>query len=257
MLTFIGLGLYGARDISLRGLEAIRKADRVYLEFYTSKLMGTSIKEMEELYGKEIESLNRQQVEKERKFIEEAYEKNVVFLTAGDPMSATTHEELRIDAIKRGIDVRIIHGSSIITAAPGLIGLQVYKFGKIGSIPYPEKNFHPTTPYKILLDNLSLGLHTLFLLDIKEDRYMSPDEGISLLLNMGKELGDESFNENSLVCAISRAGSDNPGIWCGRASEALERDFGEPLHCLIVPGKMHFMEEEALAIFRNNISDKE
>lgn len=33
MLTFVGLGLYGKKDITLKGLEAIRDADVVYAEF--------------------------------------------------------------------------------------------------------------------------------------------------------------------------------------------------------------------------------
>ena len=253
MLTFIGLGLYGAKDISLKGLEAIRRADKVYLEFYTSRLMGSRIEEMEKLYGKHIEVLSREQVERERKFIDEAKDKDVVFLTAGDPLVATTHMDLRMEAMKKGIEVRVIHGASIVSAAPGLLGLQAYKFGKIASIPYPEENFRPTTPYKVMLDNLSLGLHTLFLLDIKEDgRYMSPSEAVELLLEMGKSLGDTTFNENSIVCAVSRAGSDNPGLWCGKAKDAIKRDFGPPLHCIVVPGKMHFMEEEAIEMWKEN-----
>ena len=32
MLTFIGLGLFSEYDISLKGLEAVRKADIVYAE---------------------------------------------------------------------------------------------------------------------------------------------------------------------------------------------------------------------------------
>jgi diphthine synthase len=47
MLTFIGLGLFDEYDISLKGLEAIRKADLVYAEFYTSCLMGTNLDKME------------------------------------------------------------------------------------------------------------------------------------------------------------------------------------------------------------------
>ncbi len=258
MLTFIGLGLYDPKEISLKGLEAIESADSVYLEFYTSNLMGTTVEEMERIYGKKIKPLSRHKVEVERKFLEEAEDRNVVFLTAGDPMVATTHVDLRIEAMKRGIEVRIIHNASILTAAPGLLGLQAYKFGKVGSIPYPGENFRPTTPYEVLRDNQSMGLHTLFLLDIKEDeRYMNPSEAVALLLEMGKRLEDDTFDENSFVCAVSRAGSDNPGIWCGKASEALRRDFGPPLHCIVVPGKLHFMEEEALQIFMNSTSDTE
>ncbi len=258
MLTFIGLGLYGAEDISIKGLEAIKNADSVYLEFYTSNLMGTTVEEMELIYCKKIKPLSRHEVEVERKFLEEAGDRNVVFLTAGDPMVATTHVDLRTEAMKRGIEVRIIHNASILTVAPGLLGLQAYKFGKTGSIPYAEENFRPTTPYEVLRDNQSMGMHTLFLLDIKEDgRYMNPSEAVVLLLEMGKKLEDETFSENSLVCAVSRAGSDNPGIWCGKASEALRTDFGPPLHCIVVPGKLHFMEEEALQRFMNSTSDRQ
>jgi diphthine synthase len=45
-LTFIGLGLYDEKDISLKGLEEIKKCDKVYAEFYTAKLTGTDIKKI-------------------------------------------------------------------------------------------------------------------------------------------------------------------------------------------------------------------
>lgn len=38
MLYFIGLGLGDAKDISVKGLEAIKRCKRVYLEAYTSLL---------------------------------------------------------------------------------------------------------------------------------------------------------------------------------------------------------------------------
>ena len=47
MLTFVGLGLYDEKDISVKGLEAVKNADLVYAEFYTSHLMGTSHEELE------------------------------------------------------------------------------------------------------------------------------------------------------------------------------------------------------------------
>lgn len=39
MLYIIGLGLYDERDITVRGLEAVKKCTRVYLEAYTSILL--------------------------------------------------------------------------------------------------------------------------------------------------------------------------------------------------------------------------
>jgi diphthine synthase len=38
MLFIIGLGLGDCKDITVRGLEIIKKCDRVYLESYTSIL---------------------------------------------------------------------------------------------------------------------------------------------------------------------------------------------------------------------------
>ena len=38
MLYFIGLGLGDATDITVKGLEIVKKAKRVYLEAYTSIL---------------------------------------------------------------------------------------------------------------------------------------------------------------------------------------------------------------------------
>lgn len=38
MLYFIGLGLGDAKDITVKGLEIIRRCSRVYLEAYTSIL---------------------------------------------------------------------------------------------------------------------------------------------------------------------------------------------------------------------------
>lgn len=39
MLYFIGLGLASEKDISVAGLEVVKKAERVYLEMYTAVLL--------------------------------------------------------------------------------------------------------------------------------------------------------------------------------------------------------------------------
>ena len=54
MLIFIGLGLYDERDISVKGLDAVHAADRVYAEFYTSRLMGAAHEKLEAFYGRKI-----------------------------------------------------------------------------------------------------------------------------------------------------------------------------------------------------------
>lgn len=247
-LTFIGLGLYDEKDISLKGLEEIKKCDKVYAEFYTAKLTGTDIKKIEKTIGKPIEILSRVETEKGEKILDSAISKNVVFLTAGDPMTATTHVDLRLRAIKNKVKTKVVHGSSIITAVSGLLGLQNYKFGRTTTLAYPEKNYFPTSPYNIIKENKEMGLHTLVLLDIQEDknRYMTANEGIKLLLKMEEKHKEGLFNKDSILCVVARAGSDNPVTIAGTINDIIDIDYGPPLHSLVMPGKLHFMEIEAL-----------
>ena len=249
-LIFIGLGLYDEKDISLKGIEEIKNCDRVFAEFYTAKLVGTEINKIEKNIGKTIEILSREETEKGDKIINSAIKDKIVFLTCGDSMTATTHVDLRLRAIKKGIKTKVIHGSSIVTAVPGLLGLQNYKFGRTTTLAYPEKDYFPTSPYEIIKDNKKIGLHTLVLLDIQADnkKYMTVNEGMQLLLKMEEKHGEDILNENSTICVVARAGSSEPIVAADTIKNLIERDFGPPLHTLVVPGKLHFMEIEALQL---------
>jgi len=249
-LTFIGLGLYDEKDISLKGIEEIKNCDKVYAEFYTAILSGTELKKIEKTICKKIEVFSREETEKGTKILELAKTKNVVFLSCGDPMSATTHIDLRLNALKMGIKTKIIHGSSIFTAVPGLLGLQNYKFGRTTTLAYPEKDYFPTSPYSVIAYNKKLGLHTLVLLDIQAEkkRFMTANEAMKLLLEMEKKIKENIFKQDSIICVVARAGSDEPFVAAGIIEDLIDRDFGPPLHTIVVPGKLHFMEFEALKV---------
>lgn len=249
-LIFIGLGLYDEKDVSLKGIEEIKKCDKVFAEFYTAILSGTDVKKIEKIIGKKIEVLTRDETEKGKKILELAETKNVVFLTCGDPMSATTHIDLRLNAIKMGINTKIIHGSSIFTAVPGLLGLQNYKFGRTTTLAYPDKDYFPTSPYNIIDFNKKLGLHTLVLLDIQAEkkRYMTANDAMKLLLEMEEKIKGNIFKQDSIICVVARAGSDEPVVAAGFIKDLINRDFGPPMHTIVVCGKLHFMELEALKI---------
>lgn len=249
-LTFIGLGLFDATDLTLKGLEAARSADRVYAEFYTSAMLGTTPEALARLIGKPVRVLGRAAVESGTEILEAASRERVALLVPGDPMSATTHVDLRMRAHAAGIPSRIVHGPSIVTAAAGLLGLQATKFGRATSLPFPEAGFRPTSPLDAIADNRSRGLHTLVLLDLREDgSSLSANEAIRYLIDVGRERGDDAFTEDTLVCVVGRAGSADPRLHAGRAADLLDRDVGPPLHCLVVPGELHFLEREALAAF--------
>ncbi|MDH7564489.1 MAG: diphthine synthase, partial [Candidatus Bathyarchaeota archaeon] len=149
-IVFVGLGLHDEAGMSLRGLEEARTADKVFIELYTSLMPDLSIKRLEAACGKPIIEATRKELEDEngRVVLDAAKTGKTVILVPGDPLIATTHVALRIDAAKQGIKTRIVHGASIVSAAIGLSGLHNYKFGKSVTIPFPET--HSTTPYDVI-----------------------------------------------------------------------------------------------------------
>lgn len=248
-LYLIGLGLSGEKDLSVKALEAIKGCDIVYLENYTSRL-NVPISKLETLYGKKIILADRDMVESqaEKTILKDAKTKDVAFLIVGDIFSATTHTDIWMRARELGIKTRLIHGPGIFSGISET-GLQLYKFGKTTSIPFPAGNWKPETPYDVLKENQKVGSHTLILLDLspKDDRFMTVNDAIRYLLDIEAERKEEIFTKDTLCIGCARLGSEAPTIISGPAKSLLDEDFGAPLHCLIVPGILHFAEEQAFS----------
>ncbi|GAB6878780.1 diphthine synthase [Halorubrum gandharaense] len=253
MLTFIGLGLYDERSITVEGREALREADRVFAEFYTSKLVGASVADLEAYHDTEIEVRPREGVEQDPEAIlEAAADGDAAFLTAGDTMISTTHADLRLRAEERGIDTRVIHGVTAQSAASSLTGLQNYRFGKAVTLPFPYAHGGEDVPASVIETieaNRERGLHTVCYLDIKvgtgptgpdpdHEEYMTADYAAELL---AAGWADE------LAVVVARAGSPDAIVAADRLSALAERDFGDPLHLLVIPGDLHHVEADALA----------
>lgn len=257
MLTFIGLGLFDKFDISLKGFNAIKNADIVYIEFYTSVLIGSTIDDLKKFYNKEIILLSRTDVEiNNDKLLNDAKNKNVVFLTAGDTMISTTHIDLRIRAYDLNIETNIIHGSSILSAVCGISGLQNYKFGRSTSISYPyisNRGIHvlSESPYNTIINNYKNGNHTLVYLDISNGNFMSVKEALNILIEINSKNDDEIDLKNLLAIGISQAGSKNFKVKTDYIKNVDNFKLGPPLHILIIPGTLHFIEKEALIKFSN------
>ncbi len=251
-IYFVGLGLYDEKDITLKGLETVRKCDMVFAEFYTSLLAGTTIDRIEELIGKPIRRLNREDVELnfEKIVLSKAKDRDVAFLTAGDPMVATTHSDLRIRAKKAGIESYVIHAPSIYSAI-AITGLHIYKFGKSATVAYPEKNWFPTSHYDVIRENKERGLHTMLFLDIKADqnRYMTANEAMEILLQVEEMKKQGVFTPDTLVVVLARAGSLNPTLRAGYVKDLINEDFGRQPHVMVVPGRLHIVEAEYLVEF--------
>jgi diphthine synthase len=243
MLTFVGLGLYDERSITVAGRDHLRAADRAFAEFYTAKLVGTSIPELEAHHGVEIEVRGREGVERDPDpILDAAADGDAVFLTAGDPMISTTHVDLRLRAHDRDIDTRVVHGTTAQTAASSLTGLQNYRFGKATTLPFERAHGGTGVPDSVVetvADNADRGLHTLVYLDIKaaDDDYMTADVAAELLA---------TEYDDRLAVAVCQAGSPDPTVVADDLSALAARDFGAPLHLLVLPGDLHLLERDAL-----------
>jgi diphthine synthase len=243
MLTFVGLGLYDERSITVEGREALREADRAFAEFYTSHLVGATVEELESHHDVDIEVRDRAGVEQDpAPILDAAEDGDAVFLTAGDTMVSTTHVDLRLRAHDRGIDTRVVHGVTAQSAASGLTGLQNYRFGKATTLPFEYAHGAEGVPDSVIETieaNRERGLHTLVYLDIKAER------GEYMTASTAAEQFADAFGAD-LGVVVARAGSLDPLVAADRIDALAERSFGDPLHLLVIPGDLHHIEADAL-----------
>jgi diphthine synthase len=249
-LTFVGLGLNSEKNMSLLGLEVAKRADAVFVELYTSLMPEFDLKGLEKLIGKHVRIVLRRDLEENsgKAILESARKSRAVLLVPGDPLMATTHIDLRIRAEKQGIKTRIVHGASIVSAVVGLSGLQNYKFGRSVTIPFSDTNSTDATAYNVICENQKMWLHTLCFLDIRveEKRYMTIKDALNALSTLEIKKQQRVATMNTLAVGVARAGSSNPMVKADYIRQLQKYNFGKPPHTLVFPGKLHFMEAEAL-----------
>lgn len=217
MLYLVGLG-FDEKDLTLRALEIIKNSE-CFLEDYTSTYPVNKL-------DFEFKKIQRSDLEEDMQdLLDLAKEKDIAILVPGDPLAATTHIELVLEAKKQKIPYKIIHNSSIFSAI-GETGLQLYKFGRTATIPSTKQL---ESVKKALEDNKKLGLHTLLLLDIG----MKASEAVKILtendlISQDKILAVQ-FNENTVI----------------KYDKPADLELESPC-ALIIPGELHFKEKEFL-----------
>ena len=246
-LSFVGLGL-GARGITLEGVGEMVDSDVIYLEYYTTPHEPQLLKQLQSATGKALTIVDRQFVEDGSRILTEAESKKVVLAVLGDPMIATTHDELRVRAIRRGVETRVIHSATIASAAASASGLHSYKFSRTVTVTR-ESVGKLTQAYHILHENLLEGAHTLLLLeyDVQSGQGVTPADAMAGLLLAEANFKRGVVSEETFAMMISRLGREEPHLAAGSFAELSKVDAGGPPHCLIVPGKLHFTEVEAAA----------
>jgi len=249
MLYLIGIGLADEQDIAIKGLGIVRRCQEVYMEDYTS-IMQVPKKQLEEFYGSKIISAPRDFVENQSDLIlKKAKIMDIALLVVGDPLMATTHTSLLLDAKKQGVPFKVVHNASVLNAV-AQTGLQIYKFGKIASIPFHESD----GPYQVLEENHKAGSHTLFLLDLdpKNNKMMTAAQAAQILLSLENKHKHQILSPLSTAIACARLGANDQLIRSGPLVQISQSDFGQAPHCLIIPGNLHFLEEEWLKELSKN-----
>lgn len=267
MLYLIGLGLSHETDITVRGLETVRKCKRVYLEAYTSILMAADVLSLEKFYGKEVILADRELVETGAdQILEGADRDDVAFLVVGDVFGATTHTDLVLRAKELGIAYESIHNASVMNAV-GACGLQLYQFGQTVSLVFFTDSWKPDSFYSKVLENRKIGLHTLLLLDIKvkeqsienmargrliyePPRYMDIATASQQLLEIEEKRKENAYTPDTPCVAVSRLGSPTQTFKAASLKDLASYDAGEPLHSLIMLGRqVHDLELDYLCQF--------
>ncbi len=227
MLYIIGLGL-NEKGISEEGREAIKKCAKIYLEDYTVSF-PYSLKELEKEIKKKIIPAGRELAES-NELIKEAKKENISLLVYGSPLTATTHITLIQEARKNKVKYQIIYNASVLDAIAET-GLQLYKFGKIASIP----NFEADSFIEIIKDNQKINAHSLILVDIG----MGFEDAIRRV---------EKATGKSKIVVCSMLGTKDSRIYYNEISKLKTLNIKAPF-CFIIPSKLHFMEEEVLESF--------
>ncbi|KAI0452005.1 Diphthine synthase [Xylaria acuta] len=263
MLYLVGLGLSDETDITVRGLEVVKRASRVYLEAYTSILLvDQSV--LEAYYGRSIVVADREMVESNSdEILQDAQTKDVAFLVVGDPFGATTHADLVLRARELSIPVETIPNASIMSAIGGC-GLQLYNFGQTVSMVFFLDNWRPASFYDRIKENRAIGLHTLVLLDIKvkeqslenmargrriyePPRYMTVGQCAQQMLEIEEDKKEGIYGPGSLAIGAARVGGKTEKFVSGTLKQLCHADalLGPPLHSLVLLGsRAHELERD-------------
>merc|ERR1712189_13861 len=66
---------------------------------------------------------------------------------------------------------------------------------------------------------------------------------------------DILLNDDTICVALARVGWDNQKIVSGKMGTVRDADLGPPIHSLIIPGNMHFLELDMLKLFAINVDE--
>lgn len=165
----------------------------------------------------------------------------------GDPFIATTHDSLRVEAIRKGVEVKVVNSLSVLTLIQSRLGLQAYRFGKTVTLVYPDY-FKPYSTIETIYENLNRGLHTIVLLDLRLEhgKAMTIHEAVEILLKLDDEL--ENRLDDSLAIGVARLSWRDERIQADLLPRLRKYYFPPPPHSLVIVSNPLPVEIEGLKL---------
>ncbi len=273
-LMLIGMGPGKISSMTIEAKQAAIAADYRRYEAYTALWPDEELVSLESEIGK-IEMVMRPEVENPTALLELSKSSLVALLVVGDPLQATTHVDLQLQAMEAGVNCLVFHGISITTLVTGAVGLSNYKFGRQTTITYPYSGWIATSPLEVVAMNRFYNQHTLALLDLDptgagtgKQAPMQPKDACHSLKLMKEKmrLVDYDITEDSKIDIVKKSASEEfikldfseiKVVLCadmGTKDEKityttvgkLENMVGGRLNCLIFPAITSEVEEKAL-----------
>ncbi|XP_050675382.1 diphthine methyl ester synthase-like [Leptidea sinapis] len=244
MFYIVGLGSGFLKDITVKGLEIVKKCDKVLLEGYA---LTEGQENLEVFYGRPVIVVDRELCESNiDNILKEAIHTEVALLVYGDPLDATTHTDMLLRAKKLGVETKIIHNLSIMNRV-SCCGLKFFDFGNIVSIPLWTETWKPSSFFYKIVDNFSRNLHSFCVLDIRADgctEQMLVSEAASQLVQIIEAHQNSDITQSTLVVALSHVAADNKKI-IARSLGEMQNYNGPTVQSLVIPAPILHPRERA------------
>jgi diphthine synthase len=273
-LLLVGMGPGRISSMTIEAKNAAKSADFRRYEAYTALWPADELAKLEEDIG-DIEMVMRPEVESPTELLDLAKNHLVALLIVGDPLQATTHVDIQLQALEAGINCIVFHGISITTLVTGAVGLSNYRFGRQTTITYPYGGWVATSPLEVIAVNIFQNQHTLALLDLDptgagtgKQIPMQPGDAYASLglmkeklssnisgmpedntIESMKKLAFKEFTDKDLdsikVVLCADMGTKDEKITYTTVGDLKNLDGGR-LNCLIFPAITSEVEEKAL-----------
>ncbi|MEM0123517.1 MAG: diphthine synthase [Conexivisphaerales archaeon] len=242
MIYFIGLGLNPPYTIPWEGIKLSDRCAIKYLDNYSTKIDSKLVGELKKQLG--VQPASRSILEDFNKIINDAKNQDVCIYIYGDPFIATTHQALKIEAIKRAVAVKSIYASSFLNVLLGETGLHIYKIGFIGTLLGDEKSSTQYI-YRNVKRSLEIGRHSILIV-YSSDNDLTLKESLDLLISVESYYKEGVFGPNTRLIVAGDLGKEGQEIIAGKIKDLKQIEYNHKIFVIVVPSELHFTEEESL-----------